>query len=76
MKPETGLCQLCRQRYQIPQVILFTEDEGSEVAELRSEFTAIYDMKMQFIMGEMDIDAEWDSYIRQLEQQDLIGTWN
>jgi putative aldouronate transport system substrate-binding protein len=55
-----------------PQVILFTEDEGSEVAELRSGIHSyLHDMKMQFIMGEMDIDAEWDSYIRQLEQLGL-----
>ena len=56
----------------MPQVILYDEEASVEAVELRGEiYGYVLDMRMKFITGEVDIDAEWDDYIRQLEQLGL-----
>ena len=56
----------------MPQVILYDEEASVEAVELRGEILGyVLDMRMKFITGEVDIDAEWDDYIRQLEQLGL-----
>ncbi len=52
--------------------LLYTEEEASERSTLAADISAyLRTMKASFIMGEMDIDANWDSYLAELESMGL-----
>lgn len=52
--------------------MFFTEDQSSEVTELNTIISKIIAEKIaQFVSGNKDIDAEWDSYVKELENAGL-----
>ena len=49
----------------------FTEDQAAELADLRTSLTTYWEESMaQFIIGDLDIEEDWDRYLREL---DTIG---
>lgn len=57
--------------YSVDQTILtpsFDEDTAVEVAELSSNLKTYWESMMaKFIRGEADLDADWDSYLAELD---------
>lgn len=55
----------------IPPLVL-SEDQARELADLRLAIeTYVDEMKVNFVVGNMDVDAEWDNYIATLESLGL-----
>jgi putative aldouronate transport system substrate-binding protein len=55
----------------IPPLVL-SEDQAREVADLRLAIeTYVDEMKVNFIIGNNDVDADWDSYMATLESLGL-----
>lgn len=55
----------------IPPLTL-SEDQQREVADLRLAIeTYVDEMKANFIIGNIDVDAEWNNYLAQLEMMGL-----
>ena len=45
-----------------------TEDESNEVADIKTPVdTYMKECMYKFIMGDMDIDAEWDTFMTELQ---------
>lgn len=52
--------------------LVYTKDEANERASLVTDITSyVEQMTTQFITGEADIDATWDTYVATLEQMQL-----
>lgn len=53
---------------QIPLFMTLTADESDEYVIIKAEMdTYVEEMRQKFIMGTVDIDAEWDKYLATLE---------
>lgn len=49
--------------------IAFTEEETMAISEIRSTLqTYVKECETRFITGDMDIETEWDSYLKELER--------
>lgn len=59
--------------YAVPEDILvpplwFTDEQAAELADLRTTLTNYWQEAMaQFILGDLDIDNDWDRYVQELE---------
>jgi len=52
--------------------LIFTEEQSAELADLDKTIKDyVYEMFARFITGDADLDAEWDSYVNQLERMNL-----
>ena len=48
--------------------IIYTEEETDEVNEIQQNINSYKnDMITRFIIGDLDVDAKWDSYIKELK---------
>ncbi len=55
----------------IPPLVL-SEDQARELADLRLAIeTYVDEMKVNFVVGNMNVDAEWDNYVATLESLGL-----
>lgn len=49
--------------------LIFTTEESEQISDIQSTLkTYVNECKTRFIMGDMDIDTEWDSYVAELEK--------
>lgn len=54
--------------------LIYTEDENDAIAEPLTTINSYVDECMAlFVTGEMDLDADWDSYINELNNNDLAN---
>ena len=52
--------------------LIYTEDEMEIVNEVQQNVTSyLSDTVTRFIIGDLDIDKEWDSYIEELKAMDV-----
>lgn len=52
--------------------VIFTNEESEEMSTLKTDIQSyMKTMKAQFITGELDIDANWDAYLAELDKMGL-----
>lgn len=52
--------------------LIYTEDEMAVLAEMESTITSyVEECRVRFVMGDMDIAKEWDSYLKALDSMGL-----
>ena len=74
---EWKLGELCfntfPQRYnlhpaEMPMKVIFTEDELDQIGEIEATLRTYVDESMtRFALGDLDIEKDWDSYLKELE---------
>ena len=48
--------------------ITYTADESNEIAEIQTNLNSYFKEAMcLFVIGDMDVEADWDEYIEELE---------
>ncbi len=58
--------------WELPGAVQFTTDESTEYSTILSDLdTYAYQMTLQFITGESDLEKEWDTYIVTLESLEV-----
>jgi putative aldouronate transport system substrate-binding protein len=65
--------------YKLPTLSLTAEEEEVYSAANSDVETYMDEVIIKFIIGDMDIDAEWDTYLQTMESlgvQDMIDTYN
>ena len=67
---------IARMKGHIPEEIAgkisYTADESNQIAEIKSNITSYWHEAMTlFVIGDMDIDTEWDAYLAELNDLGL-----
>ena len=56
----------------LPAAAALTADEGNEYNTIFVDIeTYVQEMTVQFIMGTMDIDSNWDNYVSTIESMNI-----
>ena len=57
---------------EVAGMIVYTVDENTQIAEISSNITSYCkECKTLFIIGDMDLDSDWDSYLAELDKLGL-----
>ncbi|MDY3285461.1 MAG: extracellular solute-binding protein [Eubacteriales bacterium] len=57
---------------EVAGMIVYTVDENTQIAEISSNITSYWkECKTLFIIGDMDLDSDWDSYLAELDKLGL-----
>jgi len=65
---EQAVRQQCDEYVYTMPGLVYTDAEASRRASLKTDILGyIQTMKAQFIRGEVDIDAEWDNFVKKIE---------
>ena len=53
---------------EMPMKLVFTQEELDQVSEIEATIRTYVDESLtRFILGDMDVEADWDAYLSELE---------